>query len=293
VEHADPPINRAGRISLAGLGKPLATGRTCEVYPFGEGRVLKLLLPDFERLGRPEAEVATLVGQVYPGAPACLGTTTVAGRFGLIYERIEGESMEERLDRRPWQLDGLARDLADLHAAMHATDGAGLPEQMPRLRDAIERARADAPPGFVEAALARLASLQPGEAVCHGDLHPGNVLLGADRAVVIDWENAHGGNAAGDVARTLFLCRDTPLDRPASPVIRRAIGLARQRFARRYLARYRERRRLDAAELDGWRLPILVARLAEGIEAERALLRRLIEREIPAVHSVGRQFGRR
>jgi aminoglycoside phosphotransferase (APT) family kinase protein len=270
------------------VGPRIAVGRTSEVFAFGEGRVLKLLLPAFERLGEHEAGVAALVGQVYPRAPACLGTISVEGRFGLIYERVDGPSMQERLEGRPWQLDGLARQLAELHAAMHAAGGTGLPDQLPKLRAAIERACPKMTRRACEAALAGVAALRAGSSVCHGDLHPGNVLLATDRAVVIDWENATCGSPAGDVARTLFLCCDTPLERPSSSVVRRAIGVARRRFARTYLTRYRELRPLDDAELRAWRLPILAARMAEGIEEERRFLLALIERELPAVHSPGR-----
>jgi len=63
------------------LGPRIAVGRTSEVFAFGDGRVLKLLLPAFERLGEHEAAVAALVARVYPGAPACLGTVMVDGRW--------------------------------------------------------------------------------------------------------------------------------------------------------------------------------------------------------------------
>jgi aminoglycoside phosphotransferase (APT) family kinase protein len=264
------------------LGPRIAVGRTSEVFAFGDGRVLKLLHPEFEQLGEHEAAVATLLARVYPGAPACLGTVTDGGRFGLIYERVDGPSMNERLDRRPWQLDRMARDLADLHAEMHEADGSGLPEQLPRLRAAIERACPALPPVAFDAALARVAQLRPGTAVCHGDLHPGNVLLGSDKAVVIDWENARCGNPAGDVARSLFLLRDGAPDHPPNSVVRLILGVARRRFAAVYLARYRALRPLDDAELRAWRLPILAARVAEGIEEERPFLLSRIAHEVQA-----------
>lgn len=275
------------------LGPRIAVGRTSEVFGFGDGRVLKLLLPAFERLGEHEAAVAALVARVYPGAPACLGTVMVDGRFGLIYERIDGPSMQEHLDRRLWQLDRMARTFAELHAAMHTADGNGLPDQLSTLREAIERARRMLRPSAVDAALARVSHLQPGTSVCHGDLHPGNVLLAPDRAVVIDWENARSGNPAGDVARSLYLFRDSPLGDPSNAIARVALGFLRRRFARLYLARYRELRPLDDGELRAWRLPILAARMAEGIDEERSFLLELIGREVPAVHSADRPVGRR
>jgi hypothetical protein len=61
-----------------------------------------------------------------------------------------------------------------------------------------------------------------------------------------------------------------------------AIDLLRSAFAHTYLAAYRRLRPLDSSELRAWRLPIFAARMADGIEAERVPLRRLIEHELRA-----------
>jgi aminoglycoside phosphotransferase (APT) family kinase protein len=41
----------------------------------------------------------------------------------------------------------------------------------------------------------------------HGDYHPGNVLLAADRVAVIDWPTAARGAPEADHARTRLLLR--------------------------------------------------------------------------------------
>ena len=263
------------------LAAPIAAGRTAEVFAYGDGRVLKLLRPGFPaRLGEQEARLVELVAKVYDAAPRYLGTEAVDGRFGLVFERVVGPTMDARLRSRLWEVAHLGRTLGRLHAEMHDASGAGLPDQSRTLRDAIERATPELPDGAADAALARLDQLPTGGVLCHGDVHPGNVILGADRTVVIDWENARSGSAAADVARAVYLMADTPIPNPRA--LRPLVVAVRRRFVGAYLAGYRERRAMTDRELRAWRLPILAARMAEGIEDERAALRAAITTELPA-----------
>jgi hypothetical protein len=74
--------------------------------------------------------------------------------------------------------------------------------------------------------------------------------------------------------------RDAALDGVAGPLERVAIGLVRRRFARRYLDRYRELTGLREVEVQEWRLPILVARVAEGVPSEAQALRDAVTAEL-------------
>ena len=87
---------------------------------------------------------------------------------GLVLERIEGPTMAEHLRRRPWQAPAQVAVLASLHQRLH-------------------RVPLD------------------GESLLHLDLHPENVLLGPQGAVLIDWTNARSGPAEKDVALTWLI----------------------------------------------------------------------------------------
>src|SRR5262249_42867679 len=75
----------------------------------------------------------------------------------------------------------------------------------PRRRVAAPRARAAPRPPYLRDFAGRVLDRLPaGDRLCHGDYHPGNVLLGADRTAVIDWTGAVRGVAEADHARTLL-----------------------------------------------------------------------------------------
>ncbi len=265
------------------IGARLGIGRTAEVYAWGDDRVVKVLRPGFaDGLGEAEAAAAAAAGRAVAAAPRFFGTTRVDGRYALVYQRLTGPSMLQRLAARPWQVARLGREFGALHASMHGSDGAGLPDHKAYYRRMIERAGAHLPPDARAASLEQLAALPDGSAICHGDMHPGNVLMTPTGPVIIDWLTAGMGPPAADVARTMFLLRSSaiPVELPA--VQRLAIGQLRRWFAAGYLGEYRRLRALDDRQLVLWRLPILAARLGEEIEVERAPLLALIERELAA-----------
>jgi aminoglycoside phosphotransferase (APT) family kinase protein len=111
---------------------------------------------------------------------------------------------------------------------------------------------------LIEELLALLDDVDDGRRnLCHFDLHPGNVMVAADRWVVIDWLTASSGPPDADFARTLVL------DRPDS-------RSARGRFMVIVEREGMEARGLDRPRLDAWIRVVAAARLAEGFEGEHA-----------------------
>jgi aminoglycoside phosphotransferase (APT) family kinase protein len=265
------------------VGERIGIGRTAEVYRLGDDRVVKLLLPGFpEELGQHEAEIGELVNDAVAAAPRFLGTERLDGRLGLVYELVAGPTMLDALTARPWSTNRLADELARLHAGIHAAAGTGLPPHRAYLRHMIGRADGIAPPVALAAARQRLDALPDGRAVLHGDMHPGNVILSAPGPVVIDWMTARAGPAEADVARTLHLLLGSAIP-PSIPRLRRwLIGGVRRTFANRYLRAYRRVRPMDSSLVLAWRLPVLVARLAEGIDAEEPGIQAALKRETSA-----------
>jgi hypothetical protein len=138
----------------------------------------------------------------------------------LVLERLGGTDMLSLLQRQPRRLLGLARALADAHLVVH---GIQAPAELPGLRPVLAAriAGAGLPPPLREHAVRVLDALPDGDRLCHGDYHPGNVLVAADRVGVIDWANAACGVPEADHARTVLLLRwADPL--PGTPVIARA-----------------------------------------------------------------------
>jgi len=187
-------------------GQPIARGRTADIYTWEDGYVLKLFHNwfDLESI-KYEAQIARAVQASGLPVPRVGDIIQLDGRNGLIYERVNGHSMLEALQRRPWRLFYYARRLAALQAQMHTRIfKIELPPQRQRLENKIRHANA-LPAQTQSAVLSLLNTLRDGDRICHGDFHPGNILLTAYGEVVIDWIDASLGNPLADVARSSIL----------------------------------------------------------------------------------------
>jgi aminoglycoside phosphotransferase (APT) family kinase protein len=74
------------------------------------------------------------------------------------------------------------------------------------------------------------------DVICHGDLHPFNVLADGDRVTVLDWSNVLLASRAHDVGFTSLLLSEPPLRVPRwqRPLVRMVGGELARRFIRSY-----------------------------------------------------------
>jgi Ser/Thr protein kinase RdoA (MazF antagonist) len=245
------------------LGEPIARGRTAEIYPWRNGWVLKLFYAwvPAEHAAH-ETRVARTVHAVGLAVPEVGETVEVDDRIGLTYEWLEGPSMGEEMTAKPWRLVGLARQLAQLHADIHAVEGLeGMPSQRERLRDRIQEARG-LDDGLRRASLRALERMPDGQRLCHGDLHPWNVIMVGGRAMAIDWFGATRGNPLADLARTALVVEGV---RRMTEMVTWRERLVVRPFRRVVVKGYFELRPGGEAEYRAWWPIIAAGRMSEGI----------------------------
>jgi tRNA A-37 threonylcarbamoyl transferase component Bud32 len=90
---------------------PIASGRACDIFEHGDGAVLRRYR-DGERCD-PEREAAVMRRAHAAGVPIprVLGVEP----DGLVLERIDGPTMLEEIERRPWLFFRYAKKLGQLH----------------------------------------------------------------------------------------------------------------------------------------------------------------------------------
>ncbi len=260
------------------LGERLAEGRTAEVFAWGETQILKLYR-EWCPLSWVEHEwrIARIVQEAGLDVPSVSEMIQTGGRGGLIYERVEGPTQLGLMLAKPWMLLGVARQLAALHAQIHQCAVPALPPLREKLETRIRAAEA-LPASDRDKALAALEKLPDGEALCHGDFHPNNILISPRGPIVIDWTDAARGCPLADVARTSLMIH---LAAPSSSAERLLVLFGRRLFHAAYLRRYFQLRPDSRAALSAWMLPVAAARLEDGIPEEQSRLLALIRAAQP------------
>ncbi|MEO8538522.1 MAG: phosphotransferase [bacterium] len=256
----------------------LGSGRAAEVFAFGPGKIIKLLRePGGHDYLQREAAAQAAARAAGIAAPEVFGIEQVEGRTGIVMERINGLDGLSAIDKKPWRVWAIGRDVGSLHRQLSTVPA---PEGLRSAKEyMLGRVTASprVPPSAVPRILDVVAALPEGDRLCHFDFHPGNVIESPAGPVVIDFANAMNGDPMADHARSLmtFEAGEPADDTGRKERILIAVGRGLAKLA--YKSGYGP---VDADRLKRWRPLVIAARLDEGVPEERTRLLRMLSRSL-------------
>jgi len=190
-------------------GRPVIHTKSCDIYLLDDQHVLKLFhdnttLEDMQKQIIITNAVREL-GLPVPRVQMNVVEHADNGRSGIVLERIYGETLIDLYIRHPINVHQYARLFTSLHEKINRKQ---VSEGFPLQRKIIKRKIQHADDFSMETRLeliGMLKKLPDGDSVCHGDLHPGNIMIAEGGPVVIDWIDATRGNPLCDIARSMIL----------------------------------------------------------------------------------------
>ncbi len=159
------------------------------------------------------------VEQTSLNIPTILGVSVVDGKWSVIWEFIEGETLEKMMQDHPEKEDEYLDFFVDLQIKMSK-------EKVPllgHLRDKMHaKISASSYPASVRYDLhVRLDGLPRHTKLCHGDFQPSNIIITKEGTpYIIDWSHATQGNGSADAARTYLLFKLHKQDELAEKYLR-------------------------------------------------------------------------
>lgn len=237
--------------------------------------VIKLYSSNVSReLVEEEVRLTKLARDCGIRAPLVRELVGDSGRWGFSYEKLNGHTYLDLMTKEGCDFELLGRSMALLHRGIYERAGEGMPPLKDRLQAIIEGATGR--DELRSKALDALTRLPEGDRICHGDLHPGNVIVTDDGEYILDWLDASSGHWLADVARTLLLIQVWLPNQ-----LRRMEIEISDEDLERFHHSYREHSVAlgpeDEELLDRWKLPVAVARLCQAIPGEEDALLELID----------------
>jgi aminoglycoside phosphotransferase (APT) family kinase protein len=262
---------------VSSLELPIAVGRTAEVYPFEDGKVLKLFFPSISQLWiDKEVDTGRYIQAAELPVPKVYERVRLNDREGVVYERIEGPSLLNQLALKPWKVVQYARLLASLHAQVHQVPAPiGLETQREWARGGIPETK-KLSKVLQDGVLHLLDTMPDGNQLCHGDFHPGNIIVTDRGPVIIDWMTASKGIGCGDVARTSIILEAAKA--PEGTPMRWLLEWIRKLFLATYLKTYSRLRPIEENAYTAWRTIMAANFLADvSLPEEEANLLAMVE----------------
>ena len=241
------------------VGQRLAVGNVAEVFEWGS-RVVKLYK---SAAAKPaafrEAALHAAVEALGLPVPRVWGVREIAGRWGVVFDRVDQASFAEHMLNNPDDIPRYLRSMVRLHMRIHAhaaVQFAGLKVRLAANIAATERLDEQRK----ENLLAAIADTPEGDRLCHGDFHPRNILGEAAEPIIIDWPDARCGDPAADVCRSWLLMK-----------------LHAAEIAATYLDMYCQSSGMTPESVLKWLPHVAAAKLAENVPSELDDLRAIVD----------------
>ncbi len=272
------------------LGKKLGEGGCSEIFEWEDAKIIKLAKPntDLASLKR-ELELTRLAWESGLSVAKPFVLTEIDNRPGIIFERIEGESILQRFMRNmaasvnndianELGIRMTARALYEIHQKpvttsvslrhrlKHAINGTSYLSELEK-----------------EAVLIKLNQLPEKQAFCHGDPNPGNMLITPEgKTLVIDWMDASNGNPESDLAEYIIMIRYSILPPQLPEAALCYFDSIRELIIQIFMDEYTRLSGLTYMEVEPWIVPVAARKLsADAISHdEKGLLVREIRNRL-------------
>lgn len=195
------------------FNKIIAVRNNKTIYRDGD-KCIKMFHEDFSKADvLNEALNLARIEETGLPIPKVLEVTVIGGKWAIITEYIEGETLASLMEKHPEKKDEYLEFFVDLQMTVHSKTSPLLSRWKDKMHRKISQADIMATTRY--ALHARLEEMPRSSKVCHGDFNPSNIVITKDGSpYILDWSHATQGNASADVARSylLFWLNDDPED---------------------------------------------------------------------------------
>lgn len=192
---------------IVDLGSAIATGNTADVFLYNN-KVIKLFkeyLPPTE--ATYEAKKQKFAYSCGLNVPRVFEVTKINGRQAIVMEYINGETLGQQIQNKMGSVEHYIDIFVNVQKEIH-TVKIHQDDEVESMAEKLNRQINSAPTLGEEQKiklLSRLSSLQYEPKLCHGDLHPYNLLVSNELISIIDWVDASAGDPRADVCRSYLL----------------------------------------------------------------------------------------
>lgn len=138
--------------------------------------------------------------------PKLLEVTKIDGKWAIVYDYIEGKTLEQLMEENPDNKSEYLNRFVDIQISVLSKQAPFLNKIKDKMHRKINETDLDATIRYE--LHTRLDSMPKHTKVCHGDFNPSNIIITPDdKAYVLDWSHVTQGNASADAARTYLLFR--------------------------------------------------------------------------------------
>lgn len=259
--------------------KLIGRGGQADIYELDNNKVLRVIRnPKDEKHLLTEMTVLKSLKEKGKSVPTVYEFIKIDKKPAIIMERLYGETMLTDIQRKPFSLLKQAEKLATYQMEVdNSAEELNLLSIKKRAHYLISNTEllTDEMKKFI---LTILDDLPEGNDICHGDFHPGNIILSKNNYFIIDWFGATSGRKLSDIAHTYLLLKNTPKI-PGMPNIQYMITkLFGKILSKKYITTINKLDPFSFNEFSKWLLVKAAERVVYGLPSEKDTLIKFINK---------------
>jgi len=258
----------------------IGSGATATVYLLDNKRIIKVFNSEYSIDSvKYEAHLSEEISKTGILSPKYHGLVKVNNHDAIISEYIPGDVLLGHVVKSSiTQCVKLVKKMVQIQKSIHLVNCTSITSQFDRFTYLINATSLS--DTKKETILKHLHIIGHDTKICHGDYHPGNIIINSNNDLyTIDWMNCYFGDPIGDVVRS-YLTLISPFIPFKLPIIKKIMFLLYKRLLGEiYLHEYRKETSIKRKDINKW-IPIIAAgRLADNIPNEGKWLVKLIDQK--------------
>lgn len=254
------------------LGKCIGSGGCSEVFEWGDDKAIKLFRSNTNEYA-VNKEYNNMIAAWKSGLPTYRPYEKIEleGRLGIVYQKIDGQTLMDRLIQENITSSNISSDLDDddndiritarILNDIHQKKISGMPNQKEMIKNSILRA------AYLtqeeKQCICRIVDDLPSkDSLCHGDPNPGNFIVKDGKTFIIDWMNASIGNPAADIAEYIIMIRYVVLPPEVPNSFCEFFDEIRELVIEIFLDEYTKLSNMKYEEIEQWMVPVMAEKLS-------------------------------
>lgn len=253
--------------NLDGL-KLLAQGGEADLYEINDCKILRIKRTNSSKPAEMERIIFPILEKHNILVPKVYEYMQIDGRPAEIMERIHGDTMLRYMISHPFRVKDEIKQFAKMHQkilCIHEKSGL---YPIEKIIENFEKQPLKVEKEIFDFVMQILEELPNGDFICHGDFHPGNILIENNKRYIIDWSGVHTGNSVSDIAHTYLLMTYTPLVPGQGCLQHKIISFLGRYVAELYRKEMHRLLAFDWTEFDKWLIVMSLYRIYHGLPSE-------------------------
>lgn len=261
--------------------KLLASGGEANIYEIDAHKVLRVIYKKESNNKNTEENVYPLLEKNRIHVPQIYEYLTINDQKAQLMERINGKSLLGEWIRHPFAEKKQMHEFAGMHAEiLRIMGGKDIPSLQDTLHYFVTNRQVNLCKEVRDKIMLLFDRLPAGDNLCHGDFHPGNILVSGETKTIIDWSGVHTGNPISDVAHTYLLMTCVPKIPGQSKIQYFIMHKAGTKRANEYKKEMKERMQFGENEFEQWLMVMSLFRIYCGLPSEKEeRIKYIIDRE--------------